>query len=79
MLAQSFILQGLVHHYQAELKARRKKGDESLADLGQDVARLVRPVYPSADGSTREVIGVNAFLDAMPRPASEIKLRMIWG
>ena len=34
--------------------------------LGQDVARLVWPAYPSANGSTREVIGVNAFLDALP-------------
>ena len=44
-LVQSFTLQGLVHLYQAVLKARKKKGDESMADLKQDVARLVRLAY----------------------------------
>ena len=34
-----------------------------MADLGQCVARLMRLAYPSVDGSTREVIGVYAFLD----------------
>ena len=70
-LAQSFTPQGLVHLYWAELKARRKKGDESMADFGQGVARLVRLAYPSADGSTREIIGVNAFLVALLGPASD--------
>ena len=31
-----------------------------MADLGWDVARLVRLAYPTADSSTREVIGFNA-------------------
>ena len=48
-----------------------------MADLGQDVARLVRLAYLSADGSTRRVIGVNAFLHALPGPVSEMKLHMI--
>ena len=48
-----------------------------MTDLGQDVAGLVRLAYPAADGSTREVIGVNAFLDGLPGRASEIKLHMI--
>ena len=39
----------------------------------------MKQAYPSVDGSTREVIGVNAFLDALPGPASENKLHMIWG
>ena len=49
-----------------ELKARWKKGDESMVDLGLDVARLVRRAYLTADGSTRIVKGVNASLDALP-------------
>ena len=39
----------------------------------------MRLVYPSVDGPTREVIGVNTFLDALPVRASEIKLHMIRG
>ena len=78
-LAQSFAPKELVHLYQAELKARRKKGDESMVDLGRDIAKLVRLAYPTADTATREVIGINAFLEALPGPASEMKLHVIKG
>ena len=50
-----------------------------MAELGKDVARLVRLAYLSVDGSTTEVIRVNAFLDALPGLVSEIKLLMVWG
>ena len=78
-LAQSFSPQELVHLYQAELKARKRKPDESMANLGRDVAKLVRLAYPTADPATREVIGINAFLEALPGPASEMKLHVIKG
>ena len=64
MLAQSFTPQELFHFYQAKLKAKRKKGDESMVDLGWEIAGLVR-----LDGFTRELIG----------EASEIKLNVIQG
>ena len=50
-----------------------------MSDLGRDVAKLVRLAYPTADQTTREVIGINSFLDALPGPASEIKLHVIKG
>ena len=78
-LAQSFSPKELVYLYQAELKARRKRADESMANLGRDVAKLVRLAYPTADSATREVIGINAFLEALPGPASEMKLHVIKG
>lgn len=78
-LAQSFSPKELVHLYQAELKARKKRADESMANLGRDIAKLVRLAYPAADPATREVIGINAFLEALPGPASEMKLHVIKG
>ena len=78
-LSQSFAPKELVHLHQAELKARKKRGDESMADLGRDIAKLVRLAYPTADVNTREVIGINAFLEALPGPASEMKLHVIKG
>lgn len=78
-LSQSFAPKELVHLHQAELKARKKKGDESMADLGRDVARLVRLAYPTADAATREIVGINSFLDALPGPALEMKLHVIKG
>ena len=78
-LAQNFAPKELVHLHQAELKARKKKREESMTDLGRDIARLVRLAYPTADLATREVIGINAFLEALPGPASEMKLHVIKG
>ena len=78
-LAQSFAPKELIHLHQAELKARRKKPDESMVDLGRDVARLVRLAYPTADVATREVIGINTFLESLPGPATEMRLHVIKG
>ena len=47
-----------------------------MADLGWDVAKLVRLAYLMSNGSTRKVIGVNAFLDVLPGPALELKLHV---
>ena len=61
-LTQSFTPQGLVHLYQAELKARVKKADESMADSGWDVpgciARTsIRDETPRDPGSAKEPKG----------------------
>lgn len=78
-LTQNFNPPQKVHLYMAELKARKRRPEESLVDLGRDVARLTRLAYPHADTATRETIGINAFLDSMPGPAIEIRLHVIKG
>ena len=78
-LTQSFAPKERVHLYQAELKARRKKTEESMTDLGRDIAKLVRLAYPTADAATKEVVGINIFLDALPGPAADMKLHVIKG
>ena len=78
-LTQNFSPPQKVHMYMAELKARKRKPHESLADLGRDIARLTRLAYPNADQATRETIGINAFLDSLPGPAIEIRLHVIKG
>lgn len=75
-LAQNFSPPQKVHLYMAELKARRRKSNESLAELGRDIARLTRLAYPRADPATRETIGINAFLDSLPGPSIEIRLHV---
>ena len=69
----------MVHLYQAELKACRKKRDESKADLRRDISKLVSLPFPTADTPMREVLGINALLEAISGPASEIKLHEIKG
>jgi hypothetical protein len=68
-----------VQLYQAELKARKRHPGESLAELGRDVARLIRLAFPTADLATREMVGINAFLDAIPGPAIEVRLNVLRG
>ena len=41
-LAQSFSQKELVHLYQTELKSYRKRGNESMVDLGREIAKLVK-------------------------------------
>lgn len=78
-LTQHFCPPQQIHLYQAELKARKRKPNESLPELGRDIARLIRLAYPSADLATRETIGINAFLDAIPGPAIEVRLNVLRG
>ena len=51
--------------------------DETMANLQRDIAKLVRHAYSAADTATREVMGINAFLEALPRPALQMKLYVI--
>lgn len=78
-LSQHFCPPQQIHLYQAELKARKRKPNESLPELGRDIARLIRLAYPTADMATRETIGINAFLDAIPGPAIEVRLNVLRG
>lgn len=78
-LTQHFCPPQQIHLYQAELKARRRKPHESLSELGRDIARLIRLAYPTADQATRETVGINAFLDAIPGPALEVRLNVLRG
>ena len=41
-----------------------------MANLERDVAKLIWLTYSTAHSATREVIGINAFLEALPSPAS---------
>ena len=78
-LTQHFCPPQRVQLYQAELKARKRRPGESLAELGRDVARLIRLAFPTADLATREMVGINAFLDAIPGPAIEVRLNVLRG
>ena len=47
--------------------------------MGRDRAKLVKFAYPNAGTPMREVIGINAFWDALPGPASKMKLHVMKG
>ena len=43
------------------------------------MAKLVRLAYSTVVAATRGVTGINSFLEALPGPASEMKLHVIKG
>jgi len=78
-LKQNFSPAQQVQTFLSELKSRRRKPNEPLPELGRSIARLVRLAYPDTDPGTRETLGINAFMDAQPGPAVEIRLHVIRG
>ena len=78
-LSHSFAPTEMMYLHRAELKARKRRPNESMIVLGRDIAKMIRQAYPTADVATRETLGINAFLEALPGPASEMKLHIIKG
>ena len=69
---------GLTH--QAELnrmrlKSRIRRREETLAELAQDVERLVRLAYPEAAESMVEVLAKDQFVDALPDEDMRLRIR----
>ena len=60
-LAQSFSPKEQVYLYQAELKARQKKPEETMANLGWDIAKLVHQANPTAVTANPKTFGLTHF------------------
>ena len=76
-LTQSFCPTQQIYLYQAELKNRMKRPNESLSDMGRDIVRLAKLAYPTADPETRETVAISAFLDALPGNAMETRMSVL--
>ena len=60
---------GMTHQTElnrSRLKTRSRCREETLAELAEDVERLVRLAYPEADESMVEVLAKDQFVDALP-------------
>jgi len=51
--------------FEAKLHARRRKPNESLQDLHQDISRLVQLAHPTESGSFLSHVGIRAFATAL--------------
>lgn len=51
--------------YRAQLKDRRQRASETLTELGQAIRRLTRLAYPSVQMEVREMLGKEAFINAL--------------
>ena len=61
--------------FRHELRARRRKRDENLQELAQDVERLAALAYPDDPQATRDRLGVEAFIEALNDPELICKIR----
>ena len=68
---------GLAHQTELNrmrLKARTRRREETLAELAEDVERLVRLAYPEAAEAMVEVLAQDQFIDALPE--EDMRLRI---
>ena len=61
--------------FKVELRTRRRRADESLQALSHDVERLVALAYPDTSPETRDVLGKDAFIDALNNASLEYKIK----
>ena len=54
-----------VERFRAELRTRRRKSGESVQNVYQDIRRLLALGFPGQSGELCEIIGRDAFLEAL--------------
>ena len=63
-----------MERYRAELRSRRRKRGESIQAVYQDVRRLLALGFPGHSGELCEIIGRDAFLEALADPALRVRV-----
>jgi predicted aspartyl protease/transposase InsO family protein len=61
--------------FRHELRARRRKRDENLQEMAQDIERLAALAYPDDPQTTRDRLGIEAFIEALNDPELICKIR----
>jgi len=61
--------------YQTEILCRRRRPDETLRELAQDIRRLMMLAYPGDRSAMAERLAKEHFLCALNDPELEIKVR----
>ena len=61
--------------YRAELQIRRRKANESLSELHQDIRRLMALAYPKLTADAREEIACDHFTNAFGDPDLALKVK----
>jgi len=66
---------GMEEKYQTELRCRRRRKNELLRELAQDIRRLMSLAYPGEKSGLAEHIARDTFLVALDDPEFELKIR----
>ena len=63
--------------YRVQLRERRKKASESMAELGQDIRRLTNLAYPKAPSDVRETLAKEQFVDSLVNTEMRLKIKQV--
>ena len=58
--------------YQSQLRSRKRKHNESLSGLAQEIGKLTRQAYPTADETTRNYLAVTSFISTLDNEQQEL-------
>ena len=61
--------------YRVQLRERRQKASETMAELGQDIRRLTNLAYPKAPCDVRETLAKEQFVDALVNSEMRLKIK----
>jgi len=61
--------------YRIQLHTRRRRANESLSELMQDIRRLMVLAYSSTTSSMWQAVAINAFLEALDDPMLALEVR----
>ena len=64
----------LAEVFKSELRSRRRRNEESLPALAQDINRLVKRAYPDMDYSAVEELAVERFREALTDPEQRMSV-----
>ena len=62
----------LIGMHQSQLRGQRRKRNESIPELVQDISKLTRMAFPSADVETRNYMSVTSFITALSNEQQEL-------
>ena len=63
-----------MERFRAELRSRRRKRGESVQAVYQDIRRLLALGYPGHSGELCEIVGRDAFLEALADPVLRVRV-----
>ena len=61
--------------YRVQLRERRQKASESMAELGQDIRRLTNLAYHKAPSDVRETLAKEQFVDSLINTEMRLKIK----
>ena len=71
-LTQRFEPEGQTATYQSQLQSRKRRRNESIPELVQDICRITPKAYPTADVQTRNALAVSSFISALANDAQQL-------